>query len=89
MNRLLIAYDTPSDLSGLLLDALHGAKQVSLSGLGYESAGDYGALAVLGGAEDVPPVLGGRARMVLEDFRACGKPVFAEFTGSQIGRAHV
>ncbi len=82
MNRLLLAFDTSSDLSELLLDALPGAKQVSLSGLGYESADTYGSLAVLGGTEDAPPVPGGRARMVLEDFRSRGKPVFAEFIGS-------
>lgn len=81
-NRLLLAFDTPSDLSDLILDNLSCVKQVSLSGLGYEEAGRYDALAVLGGTGDAPPVPGGRARTVLEAFRARGKPVFAEFIGS-------
>ncbi|MHB1152850.1 MAG: hypothetical protein ACYCWE_09220 [Eubacteriales bacterium] len=82
MNKLMLAFDKPSDLSSLILENLPGTKQVSLSGIGYETADYYNALAVLGGAEDAPPVLGGRARMVLEAFRAQGKPVFVEFIGS-------
>ena len=81
-NRLLLAFDTPSDLSDLISDNLPRVKQVSLSGLGYEDARRYDALALLGGTEDAPPVLGGRARTVLEAFRAQTKPVFAEFIGS-------
>lgn len=82
MNRLLLAFDTASDLSALLLGAFPDTRQVSFTELGLEDSEKYGALAVLGGSENVPVILGGRARTVLERFRDMGKPVFAEYLGS-------
>ncbi len=82
MNKLLLAFDTPSDLSALLLGAFSDARQVSFAELGREDAENYDALAVLGGAEDMPVILGGRARIVLERFRELGKPVFVEYIAS-------
>ncbi len=86
MNRILLISSPENDLAKLILRTAEKAVVVSPEAERLPK-GDFDALCVLAGDVDRPLILNARLRLAVEEFRAMGKPVFAEFVGS-IGQCY-
>ena len=81
MNRILLITEKESDLGNLLMKVCPSVTVIGLDTLSFDP-NDYDALCILGGNSEEGLVIPAPLRMCVEDLRAQGKPVFAEFVRS-------